>query len=99
MTLLQSPGRLSDSGVEIYPEGLLRLLRRVWQRYQLPVYITENGVADAIGQLRADYLRSHLYAVSLAIREGIEVRGYFHCHCWTISSGQRATPIALACIR
>ena len=78
VTLLQGPGPLSDSGVEIYPEGLLRLVRRVWRRYELPIYITENGVADARGNLRPGYLRSHLYAVSLAVGEGIPVRGYFH---------------------
>jgi len=69
---------LSDAGVEVYPEGLLRLLRRVWQRYELPIYITENGVADEQDSLRPDYLRSHLYAVSRAIDEGIPVHGYFH---------------------
>jgi len=78
VSLLQGPGKLSDAGVEIYPEGLLRMIRRVWKRYALPVYITENGVADAHGELRSGYLRSHLYAVSLAVEEGIPVRGYFH---------------------
>ena len=78
VSLLQGPGVLSDSGVEIYPEGLLQLIRRVWSRYRLPVYITENGVADSNGNLRSEYLRSHLYAVSRAIDEDIPVRGYFH---------------------
>lgn len=78
VTLLQGPGELSDAGVEVYPEGLLRLIRRVWQRYELPIYVTENGVADTQGNLRSDYLRSHLYAVSRAIDEGIPVNGYFH---------------------
>jgi len=78
VTLLQGPGELSDAGVEVYPEGLLRLLRRVWQRYELPIYITENGVADEQDNLRPEFLRSHLYAVSRAIDEGIPVNGYFH---------------------
>ena len=69
---------LSDAGVEIYPEGLLRMLRRGWQRYGLPIYVTENGVADANGSLRSAYLRSHLFAVSTAIEQGIPVHGYFH---------------------
>ncbi len=78
VTLLQGPGPLSDAGVEIYPEGLLRLIRRVWSRYELPIYITENGIADAEGSQRADYLRSHTHAVMQAIGEGIPVKGYFH---------------------
>ncbi len=76
--LRPGPGTLSDSGIEIYPEGLLRLLRRIWKRYELPVYVTENGVADATDGLRADFLRSHAYAVARALDEGIPVHGYFH---------------------
>lgn len=76
--LRQGPGALSDTGVEIYPEGLLRLLRRVWQRYHRPVIIAENGVADARDAYRAAYLRAHAYAVGRAIQEGIPVEGYFH---------------------
>lgn len=72
------PGPRSDTGVEIYPEGLLRLLRRAWQRYELPIYVTENGVADADDTLRADFVRAHAHAVARAIDEGIPVRGYFH---------------------
>ncbi len=78
VSLEPGPGPRSDSGVEIYPEGLLRLLRRVWQRYTLPIYVTENGVADASDQLRAPYLRGHAYAVGRALAEGIPVQGYFH---------------------
>jgi beta-glucosidase len=78
VTLLQGPGPLSDSGVEMYPEGLLQLTRRVWERYGLPIHITENGVADSDGDLRPDFLRSHLYAVSQAVDEGIPVEGYYH---------------------
>jgi beta-glucosidase len=76
--LVQGPGQLSDSGVEIYPEGLLRILRKVWERYGLPIYITENGVADSTGNLRREFLRSHLYATSRGIKEGIPILGYFH---------------------
>ena len=80
--LLQGPGPLSDTGVEMYPEGLLRLLRRVWARYELPIIVTENGVADARGVLRPAYLRGHAYAVARAVQEGIPVEGYFH---WSLT--------------
>lgn len=76
--LLQGPGPLSDTGVEMYPEGLLRLLRQAWSRYGLPILVTENGVADASGTLRPRYLRGHAYAVARALDEGIPVEGYFH---------------------
>ena len=62
-------------GWSVYPEGLLILLRQVWQRYGLPIYITENGVA---GGDRATFLQQHLHAVAEALREGIPVKGYFY---------------------
>jgi len=78
VTILPGPGPLSDAGVEIYPEGLLRLLRRAWERYGLPIHVTENGVADSTGALRPAFIRGHAHAIARALEEGIPVRGYFH---------------------
>lgn len=68
---------VSDLGWEIYPEGLYRTLRSL-RRYRLPIFITENGIADRADRLRPAYLLSHLTAAQRAITEGIPVRGYFH---------------------
>ena len=44
-----------------------------------PIYITENGVADAQDKLRVGYLLAHLGQVHEAIeRDGVDVRGYFY---------------------
>lgn len=64
----------SDLGWSIHPEGLERILRFV-SRYRRPIYITENGIADATDRLRADYLKAH---VAAAFAAGIELRGYYH---------------------
>jgi beta-glucosidase len=72
------PGPVSDAGVEIYPAGLLALLREAWQRYHLPVVVTENGIADSTGRLRPSYVRTHAWAARQAIAEGVELRGFFH---------------------
>ena len=72
------PGQLTDSGVEIFPEGLLALLRESRRRYPLPIMITENGVADSSGVHRPMFVRQHAYAAKRAIEEGIDVRGFFH---------------------
>ncbi|HVN32135.1 MAG TPA: family 1 glycosylhydrolase [Thermoanaerobaculaceae bacterium] len=72
------PGPRSDLDWEVYPEGLLQLLRAAHARYRLPLYVTENGIADREGSLRASFIRSHLHAVVRAVREGIPVLGYFH---------------------
>jgi beta-glucosidase len=70
-------GPTSDMGWPIRPEGLLAILLRL-RRYRLPVYITENGIADAADSMRADFLRSHLRMVEKAQAQGVDVRGYLH---------------------
>lgn len=62
---------------EVFPEGLLRVLRRV-RGYGLPVYITENGLPDEDDDLRPAFLIDHLKAVWHAMQEGCDARGYFH---------------------
>ncbi len=67
----------SDLGWDIYPEGLYQVLKR-YGALGLPIYITENGIADRSGQKRPDFLRAHFEAIIRAAREGVDVRGYFH---------------------
>jgi len=66
---------------EVYPQGLFRLLRRL-QRERLPIYITENGIADASDRLRPAYLVDHLRAAQRAVQDGVPVRGYLHWTCF-----------------
>jgi beta-glucosidase len=66
-------------GWEIYPEGLLVVLEDWYGRSgRLPVYVTENGVADARDAIRPRFLVRHLSRVARAIARGIDVRGYYH---------------------
>ena len=67
----------SDIGWGIYPQGIYQVLKEL-KKYNLPIYITENGLADAKDKLRKDFIKNHLYWVWRAIEEGIDVRGYFH---------------------
>jgi len=69
--------RVSDFGWEINPQSLTKVLLGLKQ-YNLPIYITENGVADAADHLRADFIRDHIQALQLAMQAGVDVRGYFH---------------------
>jgi beta-glucosidase len=53
----------------------------VLKRYSalgLPIYVTENGIADHRGEKRSGFLRAHFEALVQAAREGVDVRGYFH---------------------
>jgi len=72
---------------EVYPSGLTDILEWVAGRYgPVPLYITENGAAfydppQADGAvddpLRRRYLRDHLWAALTAMRNGVDLRGYF----------------------
>jgi beta-glucosidase len=68
---------VSDLGGQIYPEGICHILRDA-KRYNKPIYITENGLADAKDEKRAKFIRDHLCWVYKAIQEGVDVRGYFY---------------------
>jgi beta-glucosidase len=73
------PGaEVSDLGWEIYPAGLGQLVRTWARRSGVPVYITENGIADAADAKRSSFLVAHLGELAGAIAEGFDVRGYFH---------------------
>ena len=67
----------SDLGWEIYPEGIYWVLKYL-ANFEKPIYITENGLADAKDKLRKDFIKNHLYWVHKAIEEGVDVKGYFH---------------------
>ena len=70
---------INDLGWPIYPKGLYRSLRSVSHRFpNLPILITENGIADSRDAARPEFIRSHLAAVALAIRDGSRVEGYCH---------------------
>lgn len=74
-----APGRpRSDFGMEIYPEGFHTVLTDAWRTYGLPIYITENGVADATDRFRPRALIAHLAEMARAQREGVDIRGYLH---------------------
>jgi len=66
---------------EIHPEGLYQLLRQT-ARYGKPIYITENGVADAHDRHRPAFLVDHLREVWRAIQDGVPVKGYYH---WSLT--------------
>jgi beta-glucosidase/6-phospho-beta-glucosidase/beta-galactosidase len=71
------PTTCSDLGWQIFPAGLKDTIDEA-ARYKLPVYVTENGIADARDRLRAKYIRDHVNAMKQAVRRGADVRGYFY---------------------
>ena len=69
---------------QIDPKGLRYTLNRVYDRYQVPIMVTENGLGarDVVedGKIhddyRIDYLRQHIEQMRLAIDDGVDLIGY-----------------------
>ena len=76
----------TDYGWEVYPESLYHIIKRIWNDYRIPVYVTENGCGYNEGPLkgivnddrRISFLERHITQVARAIDEGADVRGYYH---------------------
>jgi beta-glucosidase/6-phospho-beta-glucosidase/beta-galactosidase len=72
------PSTCTEFGWEIYPAGLTEMLAEAGS-YGLPIYITENGLADGDDDQRPGYLVRHLNVIDQAIAGNVaDVRGYFH---------------------
>ncbi len=77
---------VSDWGWAIDPLGFRYALNVYWDRYQKPLYITENGLGayDKVGpdgkihdEYRISYLRDHIEQMIEAMKDGCDIRGYY----------------------
>ncbi len=78
--------KASDWGWTIDPVGLRYTLNRFWDRYQIPLFIVENGFGaiDTVeedgsihDEARISYLREHIKQMGIAINhDGVELMGY-----------------------
>lgn len=76
---------MTQFGWEIDPVGMRMTYRAIWDRYHLPLIVTENGLG-AFDELtedgrvhddyRIDYLRQHLEQTQEAITDGVQILGY-----------------------
>ena len=76
--VLARPGDVvTDFPYCTYPEGFYRALMAVG-KLGVPIYVTENGIPDAKDDRRADFINRYLYAMSRAIQDGCDVRGFYY---------------------
>ena len=75
----------SDWGWQIDPKGLRLALNQLYDRYQKPVFIAENGLGavdnvvpggEIQDDYRIDYLRLHIEQMKEAIADGVDLFGY-----------------------
>ena len=80
----------TEWGWQIDPQGLKYYLHELYDRYQIPLLIVENGMG-AIDQLeedgtihdpyRIDYHRRHIQCMKEAVEEGVDLMGYTMWSC------------------
>ena len=80
--------KASDWGWQIDATGLRYVLNQIYDRYQIPIMIVENGLG-AVDQLtedgkihddyRIEYMRRHIEQMKEAIHDGVDLIGYT---CW-----------------
>ncbi|MCB2339621.1 glycoside hydrolase family 1 protein [Clostridium estertheticum] len=93
----------SEWGWQIDPQGLRYMLNLLYDRYQKPLFIVENGLGaidklvidekgnkTVIDDYRIKYLNDHLFQVSEAIEDGVEVMGYTSWGCIDLVSASTA---------
>jgi len=77
-------------GWAVRPEILYWGPRFLYERYQKPLYITENGLSsmdwvnmdgEVLDHHRIDFTRRHLLQLERVIDDGVPVKGYFH---WSV---------------
>ncbi|MGN0286511.1 MAG: glycoside hydrolase family 1 protein [Atopobiaceae bacterium] len=75
----------TDWGWQIDPDGLRFALNTIYDRYQIPLMVVENGMGalDKVepdgsihDQYRIDYLKSHVRAMREAVADGVDLVGY-----------------------
>lgn len=71
---------VTDMPYAIYAEGFHQALMRL-DTIGKPIIVTENGIADDRDDRRALWIQRYLYAMSQAMRDGCDVRGY---HYWSL---------------
>ncbi len=70
--------RLSDMGWDMQPDHIEYVLERLYDKYQKPLFVTENGLADADDSDRQWWLTGTILAMQRSLDKGVELAGYLH---------------------
>lgn len=75
-------GDKNDLAWDMQPANIEKVLTELYDRYNLPIIITENGLADRDDEFRKWWISQTLLAVHRAIQSGVHVEGYLH---WSLT--------------
>lgn len=76
-----APGEvMTDMPFPVSPESFFDAILAM-ASFGVPLYITENGCPDVTDTYRSEYIKGHLEQLSKAIKQGLNIKGYFY---WTL---------------
>ena len=68
----------TQMGYELWPDAVQAAVRRASTVAQVPIVVTESGIATDDDSRRIGYVEHVLGGIAQCLREGIDVRGYFY---------------------
>lgn len=71
------PYKRSQMMAEIYPASIGGAIRMVAEQSDLPIYVTENGIATDNDVDRVNFYNGAVQSIAECIQDGIDVRGYY----------------------
>ncbi len=74
--------RKTDLNWPVYPKGIYKITKHIYKKYNLPIIITENGIADDKDKLRQSMIKETLEWLFKAKEEGVNITGYIH---WSLT--------------
>lgn len=69
---------LTQMDYEIYPQALEACIRKVYKESNIPIIVTENGIAVEDDTVRVDFINKATDGVANCIADGILVKGYMY---------------------
>ena len=70
--------RVNDMGWDMQPDNIQHVLEYAYERYNLPIMVTENGLADANDTSRKWWITQTVLGMQRAMKNGTDVIGYMH---------------------
>lgn len=70
--------KVNDLGWDMQPQNIQLVLERLYDKYGIPIIVTENGCADQDDEYRKWWITQTLIAMHKALQNGVRLEGYLH---------------------
>ena len=70
--------KVTDLGWWFKPEAIGLLMKEIYEKYKLPILITENGIAAKNEERRIEWIERTVKAMSECIQSDVEIIGYLY---------------------